>query len=223
MAMTSQNEDEYLEAIYHLTEEGRPAHTRDIALRLDVKPPSVTEMLRKLSVDGLVEYRPYHGAKLTRRGRRMGQKLTRKHRIFETFMSTVLGTPSEQAHLQACQMEHLLSDDAEHALCKMMGKPEVCADDGQPIPACEHDCSSCLHEGVRPLSQLGENRSGVITHISTKDNTQIRRLVCMGFLPGRRVRVVEVAPLDGPLIVDIGDTVVAVSREYTDRIFVEEG
>jgi len=220
--MPSQSEDEYLEAIYHLTEEGRPAHTRDIARRLGVKPPSVTEMLRKLSRDGLVEYRPYYGARLTRKGRRAGQKLTRKHRIFETFMSTVLGAPPEQAHAQACQMEHLLSDDVEHALCKMMGKPEVCADDGQPIPACDQECEACLREGVHPLSQMGENRSGVITHISTKDNAQIRRLVCMGFLPGRRVKVREALPLDGPLIVDIDDGVVAVSREYAERVFVEE-
>jgi DtxR family Mn-dependent transcriptional regulator len=190
---------------------------------LDVKPPSVTEMLQKLSEKGLLEYKPYRGALLTDKGVRLAKKLTRKHRIFETFLGNVVGAPPEQAHKQACDMEHSLSDEAEKALCKMMGNPQICADDEQPIPDCDNDCEKCLKEnGVLPLSELEEDSDAVITYVSTANKIRMRKLVSMGFIPKRRIRLLEIAPLDGPFIVDIGDGVVAFGREYAENIFVEE-
>jgi len=221
--MPSHNEDDYLKTIYYLTEGGSPARTQDIAGRLGVKPPSVTEMLQKLSEKDLLEYRPYYGARLTERGVRRAKKITRKHRIFETFLGSIVGVTPEQAHQQACDMEHSLSDEAEQTLCKMMGKPSVCTDDEQPIPGCDIECDVCLKkDSVRPLSELDEDSSAIISHVYTTDRAQMRKLVSMGFIPDRRIRLIEVAPMGGPFIVDIGDGVVAIGREFAENIFVEE-
>jgi len=221
--MFSRNEDDYLKTILFLNEGGNTARTQDIAKRLGVKPPSVTEMLRKLSVQSLLDYKPYYGARLTEKGFRHARKLTRKHRILETFISTIVGAPPEQAHQQACEMEHSLSDEAEHTLCKMMGNPQVCTDDEQPIPDCDIDCEECLKdENVIPLSNLSENTNAKISHVSTTDRAHMRKLVSMGFIPERRIKLLEIAPMNGPLIIDIGDGVVAIGREFADNIFVEE-
>jgi len=220
--MLSRNEAEYLKIIYQITDAESSARTLDIAKKLGVKPPSVTEMLQKLSRQGLLEYKPYYCAKLTSEGVQNAKKLIRKHSIFQTFMHVVVGTPDEQAHQQACEVGHILSDEAEQTLCKMMGKPPVCRDNGEPIPDCEMECNECLKDGVRPLTELDENSSAVISHISTSDKVHINRLVSMGLLPDRHIKLLEVAPMGGPLIVDIGDSVVAISRDFAKDIFIEE-
>jgi len=128
--------EEYLQAIYNLEEEQKPATTTEIAKRLGFAPPSVTEMLTRLAKEGYVTYEPYKGVTLTNEGRRLGGKITRKHRILERFLHDILKIRKDRAHAQACEMEHLLSDEAENGLCKMLHYPEKCPD-GKPIPVCD--------------------------------------------------------------------------------------
>ena len=81
------------------------AHTTDIALILNIKPPSVTEMLQKLHDMDLVIYEPYRGAKLTPPGMKMAQKLMQSHKTLVEFFE-IIGIDKETAELDACQIEH---------------------------------------------------------------------------------------------------------------------
>jgi DtxR family Mn-dependent transcriptional regulator len=138
--------EEYLETLYTLTREGIPAKTGEIASSLRISQPSVTEMLRKLSKEGYIEYTPYHGVMLTKKGSRRARKIKRKHRLLERFLWE-LGV-RERIHEQACRMEHVLSDDAEEALCRKMNYPDLCPDN-KLIPLCEKDVQSCGECGER--------------------------------------------------------------------------
>jgi len=130
----SRSKEEYLECIYKIQEEGRRASTNEIAKRLAVRQASVSEMLDKLSDEKLVIYEDYHGAVLTKKGAQTGMAITRKHRIIEAFLYDVLKVKKSKVHVEACLLEHALSDDVESKLIKFLGKPTECPDDHKPIP-----------------------------------------------------------------------------------------
>jgi len=97
--------EEYVEVIYTLEMRSGRAHTTDIALKLNIKPPSVTEMLQKLHDMDLVIYEPYRGAKLTLPGMEIAQKLMQSHKTLVEFFE-IIGIDNETAEVDACQIEH---------------------------------------------------------------------------------------------------------------------
>jgi len=104
---------EYLETLYRLEEEGRPARTGEIAGHLHVAPPSVTDMLQKLEKAGLVVYEPYKGASLTPAGRDVGRSILARHRVMQAFLQEVCGMDHRAAHEAACDMEHTIPPQLE--------------------------------------------------------------------------------------------------------------
>ena len=229
--MSSESVEEYLEAIYAFNEKGKLAKNTDIAKRLRVAPPSVTQMIKKLADDGLVEYQPYKGAMLTGKGMALAQKVVRKHRLLERFLYDLLGLKKEKVHDEACRLEHSLSDEAASALCKALKQPETCPDDGNPIPPCPldvEDCDQCaaVREGERSfkllteLSNLKPGEEGEVAFIRG-GTMACQRLLDMGFTRGTKVRVVNAAPFRGPLEVAVRGSILAVGRGLARHVFVE--
>ena len=97
--------EEYVEVIYTLEMKFGRAHTSDIALKLNIKPPSVTEMLQKLHDMDFIIYEPYRGAKLTPSGMKLGQELMQSHKTLTEFFE-IIGIDKETAEVDACQIEH---------------------------------------------------------------------------------------------------------------------
>ncbi|MFP3949649.1 MAG: metal-dependent transcriptional regulator [Candidatus Micrarchaeia archaeon] len=105
--MLSQKAEDYLEAILIIVEKRGYARPRDIAKKLGVKPPSVTEMLLKLSETGYIEYEKYGEAVLTAQGMAEASKVKKRHEIFEKLLKMLL-VPREIAERDACILEHNL-------------------------------------------------------------------------------------------------------------------
>jgi DtxR family Mn-dependent transcriptional regulator len=124
--MSSDSVEEYLEAIHSFNEKGEMARNMDLSKRLKVAPPSVTQMIKKLANEGLVEYEPYKGTVLTGKGMAKAQKVVRRHRILERFLHDFLGLKDEKVHEEACRMEHSLSDETALAMCKALENPKTC-------------------------------------------------------------------------------------------------
>ncbi|HIH23077.1 TPA: metal-dependent transcriptional regulator [Candidatus Micrarchaeota archaeon] len=99
--------EDYLEAIYVVSDESGYAGTTDIAKELGIKPPSVTEMLARLRDSELVQYAPYKGAKLTEHGLEIAKSVKSKHDIFRRLLSEI-GVPDKIAKIDACTLEHNL-------------------------------------------------------------------------------------------------------------------
>ncbi len=121
--MSQKSVEDYLKSIYDLSKNGTTVNTTEISRTLKVAPASVTEMLKKLSENGYVNYSPYHGSTLTEKGFQEAQKIARKHRLLEKFLSDVLHIKTDQVHVQACEMEHTLSDEAEESLMPLPQTP----------------------------------------------------------------------------------------------------
>ncbi len=102
--LTSSMED-YLESIYDLEMKKGCAATGDISSYLSVNPASVTEMIQKLDKFGFVTYEKYRGVALTKKGRRIGKSIKKRHDTLSTFLM-FLGIKREIAERDACKIEH---------------------------------------------------------------------------------------------------------------------
>ena len=106
--LTSTMED-YLEAIFNLGKEKRVVRVRDIAGRLGVKMPTVTNMLKTLREGGLVDYEKYEYLELTDKGADVGREIHRRHHVLRGFLTDILSVKPDRADEEACKMEHAVS------------------------------------------------------------------------------------------------------------------
>jgi DtxR family Mn-dependent transcriptional regulator len=229
--MSRSNVEEYLEAIYGLEEEHKPASTTEIAKRLGFSAPSVTEMLQRLAKEGYVLYEPYKGVTLTKNGRRAAKKITRKHRLLEHFLRNLLNIRKGSVHKQACEMEHVLSDEAEDNLCKMLGYPDTCPD-GKPIPICDRDVENCVtcestvdnpklrSKPLVPLCFLRPGQRAIIRFVRG-GRAAVQRLNDLGVTTGSQIELRNCAPLGGPVEITVRGSSLAIGRGLASKIYVE--
>ena len=231
----SANIEEYLEAIYKISQSEESVKTSRISKDLGITPASVTEMLKRLDKMDYVEYSQYKGAKLTGKGLKIAKNITRKHRLLERFLHDILKLKDHFLHDQACEMEHTLSDDTERALCQVLEHPDKCPGDSV-IPACDlkfTTCEECMqrreeevnevgkrHENLIPIMELGKQQKGKVSFIRG-DYKVIRRLLDMGITIGASISVIKIAPLSGPVEVAIRGSKLAIGRDIACNVFVE--
>ena len=118
--------EDYLEAIYNLSKEKRAIRVRDISKKLDVKMPTVTNMLKTLSEKGLIDYEKYEYLELTVKGSDVGQEIDRRHQIFRRFLTDILKIDYNQADEDACKMEHAVSPATLEAFVDFMEFIDSC-------------------------------------------------------------------------------------------------
>ena len=124
--------EEYCECIYELHEDNLEVIQARIAERLQVSRPSVSEMIKRLAEEGLTTVSNGNIA-LTSKGEELAQRVVRRHRIAERFMTDILGLSWALAHREAGRWEHVMSDAVEEAMRQKLGNPTTCPH-GNPIP-----------------------------------------------------------------------------------------
>jgi len=127
---------DYAKAIYALESRDGTVSTTALAERLNVRPASVSGMLRKLAVLGLVEHERYRGVRLTERGRLVALEVIRHHRLLELFLVENLGMSWDEVHAEAEVLEHVLSEGLEELIAAKLGDPTL-DPHGDPIPSRE--------------------------------------------------------------------------------------
>lgn len=209
--------EEYLETIYKLSEKGVVRPT-PIAEALGVSGPTVTVTLKRLETAGYI-VRQGSEVVLTEAGRTLALDIVRRHRISERFLVDVLGLPWDEAHEDACRLEHALSPRVLAALEEFLENPEVCPH-GHPIPNAQGDIAQVTGA---PLCEFDAGANVRIVQVSEDDDAMLSYLGSLGMFPGTKVRVCEVAPFNGPLMVDVDGSTYAIGREVADRILVTAG
>ena len=210
--------EEYLEAIYRLEREGPGVTTSGLASSLGVAPASVSGMLKKLDKDGYVEYVARGEVKLTRKGLEVGVRVLRRHRLAERLLTDVLGMAWDEVHSEACMLEHAISQRVEDRLVVLLGDPQTCPH-GHPVPP--RDLSDPVRTGV-PLAQVDEGRRAVVSGVTDEVPEILRYLGEVGLRPGADVRILEKAPLGGPVTIEIGDARHAISLELARMVIVAD-
>ncbi len=117
--------EEYIETIFRLTLKSKelPIKTSEIAKALEVRAPSVTEMLDKLKIKGLINYEKRKGVSLTDEGKQIGETLLKNHRIIEYFLYFILGI--KDYHEIACQLEHHFNEEMSKKMLTFLGNPTL--------------------------------------------------------------------------------------------------
>jgi len=210
---TTGNREDYLINILRLTEKRPVAKTTELAAMMDVSAASVSEMLKTLSGEGMVNYQKYKGVSLTDKGCEYATQLRRKHHIMERFLINVLDSDTNLAHEEAHKMEHVLSDESADKMCRMLGPTDEC-------DVCKETCGIKNERSTTTITMMSPQTSGKVSHVMCDNPDHLRKLISMGFVPGRPVRMDKTSKT-GPVIVRIGDSSVAMDRLLTDMIFVD--
>ena len=192
----SDSAEEYLEAIERLQHSPEGVSTTRLSKHLNVKPASVTGMLRRLSDLRLITYRRYGRISLTPKGQLRAHELIRRHRLAERLLTDLLGFPLEQAHDEACRIEHVVSPELEHRIAQTLGRPEACPH-GHPIDVSVDDHTISLAEAP-------PGRTFTIVRLDDESSDMVRYLSERKLLPGRRVKVKLRESIGEVLVVDVG-------------------
>jgi DtxR family Mn-dependent transcriptional regulator len=216
--LSQRTTEEYLESIGALEETENPVSTSSIAQSMGLSLASVSEMVRRLSDKGLVEYTPYGGTALTGEGKKRYLRLTRRHRLWEVFLNQHLGIGWEEVYPHACTLEHATSDLVAEKLDDFLGNPKYCPH-GNSIP------DKNLKRDSTPgliLAKLEAGQSARVLSVLNEYNTEfLRYLTSIGLVPGGLFRVMEKSPYDGTLTVEINGNTKAVGKEAASLITVE--
>ncbi len=216
-AFTRAQED-YLKALYNLRGDRQRVPTRDLAQRLGISSPSVSEMVTRLTAQGLVEHDRYRGQQLTREGRKVALELVRHHRLLEMFLVQVLGYSWDEVHDEAERLEHVISERMEQRIFELLGRPEL-DPHGHAIPSLTGKVPSVSE---RPLSDSRPGERVVVQGVSDDDPVRLRELERRGLLPGTRIEVVEESQFESPIGVRIKGRRASVPLGLARAVFVEE-
>jgi DtxR family Mn-dependent transcriptional regulator len=118
--------EDYLEAIYQVIATKQVARPKDLALRLQVAPPSVTNALRLLVARGLIKHAPYEAITLTAQGTKIAKVVVHRHEVLTEFFSGVLAVGDDEAAECACRMEHAISDTVLERLVEFIKYEKRC-------------------------------------------------------------------------------------------------
>lgn len=218
--MLSYTEENYLKAIYRLSEGGiKAVLTNEIAESMSTKAASVTDMIKKLSNKNLISYEKYYGAKITRQGKSQALAVIRKHRLWETFLVDTLHFSWDEVHDVAEQLEHIHSPLLIEKLDEFLGYPTA-DPHGHPIP----DKDGKLHTPrLIPLSESELNKKSVVRSVKDGSPPFLQYLSKIGIYIGATIVIVDKIVFDGSLEVVIDNkTRVFISRDAAQNLLTTE-
>ena len=193
--------EDYVKVIYSFTEwQDKPITSSRLAQRLGVANSSVSEMVRKLKEQGLVDHKPYSAITLTEDGVRLALSMVRRHRLIETYLVQELGYSWDEVHDEAELLEHAVSDTFIERMAAKLGDP-IRDPHGDPIPSAD---GSIMLPAAHRLSELDEGHTGRITRISDENPDLLRYLAAEEIDLDDDVEVIGRKPFGGPLVVRIG-------------------
>ena len=215
--MNSQSEEDYLKALYHLETDYDAVSTNSIADYLDMKPSSVTDMLKKLAEKKFINYEKYKGTSLTKKGRLIALSIIRKHRLWETFLVEKLGFGWDQVHIIAEQLEHIKSEELIENLDNFLGNPKY-DPHGDPIPNKDGKIEKM---NQKLLVELKADQKGIITGVKKGTTSLLNYLDKEKIKLGDSVKVIEILEFDGTYIVEINKRKLTFSEKICQNLLLE--
>jgi len=213
--MITQAVQDYLKVIFKLASSGNVS-TNAIAERLQISQASVTGMIKKLSDLRLTTYKPYYGVELTKTGRKIALEIIRHHRLLELYLAEALGYSWDQVHDEAEKLEHVISEEFEDKMAKILGNPTA-DPHGAPIPSKDGEMEE---RTLVPLTAAEAGQKVLVKQVSDSDPEMLRYLGEIGIYPEVKLYVLEKAPFGGPLLVQVGEDKYHLGGTVTDNIMV---
>jgi DtxR family Mn-dependent transcriptional regulator len=185
---------------------------------LEIAPPSVSGMMKRLSETGLIEHVPYRGVQLTPQGRRAALQMIRRHRILEVYLTSKLGYDWGDVHVEAERLEHAVSEKLIERMADALGEPRY-DPHGAPIPTAAGEIEEAE---LITLAAAPVGAAVVLRQVGDEDPARLRYLAEQGLTPGTRLTVVERQPFNGPTTVASGNGTRVVGQELAALLWCEE-
>ena len=217
--MLTQSEENYLKAVYTLSEEfGESVSTNLLAEKIESKPSSVTDMIKKLSEKDLISYQKYQGCTLTEEGKKKALLIIRKHRLWEVFLVEKLKFGWEEVHEVAEQLEHIQSIKLTNQLDDFLDNPKI-DPHGDPIPD-RNGVLSVSKKSVS-LSELGIKEKGLVVGVEDGSLDFFNFLNRYEIGLGTEISVIEKFSFDKSILVKINNKEVSFSSLVSNKIFIQ--
>ena len=216
----SSTEENYLKAIFKVCERSdKPASTNDVAILLNTKAASVTDMLKRLSEKSLINYMKYKGVTLTDNGKKIATSLIRKHRLWEVFLTDKLSFGWEEVHEIAEQLEHIQSEELTNRLEEFLDHPKF-DPHGDPIPDRE---GKFEYRQQVLLADLNKNTNSVIVGVNEHGTEFLQYLEKLNLILGSKLVVLDTFTYDNSLLVRVNDqSEQTISAKVAKNIFVQK-
>lgn len=210
--------EDFLKVTYLLQRQYDPVPTSALASELGIKPPSVTEMAKKLAENGLLEYEKYKGIRLTEPGRRIALEVVRHHRLLEMFLTQALGYSWDEVHEEADRLEHVISEQFESRIAAALGYPNH-DPHGDPIP--DLDGSVPIRQLV-PLTDMPTHLPFIVCRITDQSAEALRYLEKLGLVLGAEVIVTAHDPFDGPIHIRVEAEDLVIGSKIARHVLLTE-
>jgi DtxR family transcriptional regulator, Mn-dependent transcriptional regulator len=216
--MHSLTEENYLKAIYRLSQKGLGKITPTaLAEEMSINAASVVDMIKKLSDKKLINYDKQKGAKLTAQGNKIALDIVRKHRLWEVFLLEKLGYSWDVVHEIAEQLEHIKHEELAGRLDKYLGFPEY-DPHGDPIPNAKGEIPSIANT---LLSQIEEGKTCQVNAVKDTSAVFLQYLEQLSIKIGTKIKVLEIIPFDNSMVIQVEkDVKTTVSKKFTESLFV---
>jgi DtxR family transcriptional regulator, Mn-dependent transcriptional regulator len=217
--------DEYLETIYFLAfpigeyrplTAGSPTLASRVAEMLGVSRASAGEMLKRLEADGLVERGRHKEAILTAKGRERAERVVRKHRIIERWLTDFLGYTAAEAHVFADQLGDTFTEDMMQRIEERLGYPDRCPH-GWPV---DPEVEQAENRELEPLASLEPGRRATIVRLAEHDGDLLHWFYDEGLVPGTEIELRAAEPAAGQFRVGVGGAEKAVGEKAAAGLFV---
>jgi DtxR family Mn-dependent transcriptional regulator len=211
--------DDYLTTIYRLNhDEGQDVIAVRLADRLEITPPSVAGMLKRLVRDGLVTQDSRKIIRLTAEGLRRAEEMIRRHRLAELLLTDVLRLEWWQAYEEAHLLEHGISDVTEERLFEALGRPER-SPFGYPIPG----RGTPGELSMTTLADLKEGATATVDRVFEEDAQLLRFFHEEGIRPNEQVVLEAVSPYRGTLTARLDGRSIVMGTQVAKQIWVRTG
>ena len=217
--MGSLTEENYLKTVYSLSLDAGEVSVSELAKKLNVKLPTVTSMIKKLSSKKMVSYAPYQGIKITEKGKKEALSIIRKHRLAELFLVKILKLGWEEVHEIAEQLEHVNSERFYNRIDELLDYPKA-DPHGEPIPDAD---GKIVSQKSIPLSEAKVGSSVVISAVSNDEKSFLDHLNSKGLQIGDQITVKKKELFDGSVsIITKAKKETMLSHLVVEKIWVEQ-
>jgi DtxR family Mn-dependent transcriptional regulator len=190
---------DYLAAIYKLGRNNEKVTTSALAERMHVSAAAASSMLKRLEESGFADRSGNDGVKLTEQGRLAALQLIRRHRLLEVFLLQVMGYTWDQVDDEAHRLQHAISANFEDRMDTLCNYPTHCPH-GDPIPRKD---GAMPEERLVSVWELPTGGRAVLRRVDSSDARVLRYLSQLMLMPGRKVKLIDVAPFHGPVTLEM--------------------
>jgi DtxR family transcriptional regulator, Mn-dependent transcriptional regulator len=215
---TTLTEENYLKALFHLVDNEGKVTINELSKFLNVKMPSVNNMMKKFADKSWVIYETYKPLIVTEKGKQEAALVVRKHRLTEMFLVKKMNFGWENVHEIAEQLEHVHSTIFFDKMDEILDHPKF-DPHGEPIP--DKD-GNIIAQDLQRLSNCVVGETVIFASVTLSDDAFLNYLTERKLLLNTKIKIIKIENFDKSVTVEVVGKQEVLSRKATEKILVKK-